>query len=732
MKQKIIFCVGNILLLIAIYFIVVAMLGDKKSGEAYIGDFGTQTFNEGWTVQWEGHEQLVSLPAYLEDCKDVTIDMVNTLPNSIDNGMRLCMRSALQEICFYIDGELRGAYVGDELPYVGEHLPSSYVMVDLTEEDAGKQIRIQVKISDRNKLNEINIGYGNNAWFSLLTENLPVVIAAILLIVVGCLSIIFYFLLRKRMHFSRAICYLGQSIIIVGLWILSESHMRQLIFQIPSYSGVFAYLLVEILGGFVAMYFDEVQKHKYEKAYRLIEILVFGQAIINIILAVSGVAEFYSTILYSHILLVVGFVVFAVTIVIDVRTRRFKEYYITAAGMVVFLVFCSFEMLEYYFTDFHILGKYLCIGLIILLFSTIVQAVVEEFERIRVTVEREKFQAELERKVDEQTLELRNQQKRISELFVETVTALCEAVDAKDRYTSGHSKRVAEYARMIAIRMGKSKEEQDEIYRAGLLHDVGKIRIPAEIINKAGKLTDEEYNTIKIHPVTGYHILRGIAGNSNIAIAAKYHHERYDGKGYPNGLEGENIPQMARILGVADSYDAMASDRSYRKALPQEIVKSEIEKGKGTQFDPYIADIMLQMISEDVEYALKQPDMVQKTILVVDDERTNHDLIANIMKNEPMYEIICADSENAALELLKNRVFDLILLDVGMPEMGSIEVLKILKEKYQTPVVLMVEDVNQSISMEYTNFGYDDYITKNFLPLMLKEIVHTMIERRNY
>ena len=166
--------------------------------------------------------------------------------------------------------------------------------------------------------------------------------------------------------------------------------------------------------------------------------------------------------------------------------------------------------------------------------------------------------------------------RKTEEMFLQTVTALSEAVDAKDRYTSGHSKRVAEYSRKIAERMGKSKEEQDEIYRAGLLHDVGKIRIPEDIINKPGRLTDEEYNTIKIHPITGYNILRGIAEDSSIATAAKHHHERFDGKGYPTGLTGEEIPETARILGVADAYDAMASNRSYRDALPLEGTRLQI------------------------------------------------------------------------------------------------------------------------------------------------------------
>lgn len=319
----------------------------------------------------------------------------------------------------------------------------------------------------------------------------------------------------------------------------------------------------------------------------------------------------------------------------------------------------------------------------------------------------------------------------VKELFVQTVTALSEAVDAKDRYTSGHSKRVAGYARKIAERMGKSKEEQDEIYRAGLLHDVGKIRIPAEIINKPGKLTDEEYNIIKIHPVTGFHILQGISEDSIIAIAAKYHHERYDGKGYPNGLAGDNIPEVARILGVADSYDAMASNRSYRNALPQEVVRGELEKGKGTQFDPKVADVMLQMMAEDTTYTMKEADVTKKRVMTVDDEAMNNKIIIHIMKDEPNYEVVAAGSGQEALELLARESFDLVLLDVKMPEMDGLETLRRIREHYRVPVVLMTSDKNLETATEFSELGCDDYITKPVLPLLIKEIVHTMTERTN-
>ena len=353
----------------------------------------------------------------------------------------------------------------------------------------------------------------------------------------------------------------------------------------------------------------------------------------------------------------------------------------------------------------------------------------EETDRLKYMSLLSNYNTELLQKVNEQTEELREQQKRTKALFLQTVTALSEAVDAKDRYTSGHSKRVAEYARMIAARLGKSKDEQDEIYRAGLLHDVGKIRIPVEIINKAGKLTDEEYNIIKVHPVTGYHILSGISGSEQIALAAKYHHERYDGKGYPNGLSGDKIPEVARILGVADSYDAMTSNRSYRSGLPQDVVREELVKGRGTQFDPEIADIMLELMEEDTEYRMRQTDSLQRRILIVDDDLMNHKLLRHIMADEPQYEIVAVQGGSEALKVLNKEHFDLIFLDVMMPDMDGLETLRHIRKIYSMPVVLMTGNKTLDASADFAELGCNDYITKPFLPLLIKEVVHNMTER---
>ncbi|MBR3307282.1 MAG: response regulator [Lachnospiraceae bacterium] len=226
-------------------------------------------------------------------------------------------------------------------------------------------------------------------------------------------------------------------------------------------------------------------------------------------------------------------------------------------------------------------------------------------QRIRRLLELKHLQDSLQDEVNRKTEALSESNRKIRNLSEQVIFALAGAIDAKDSYTNGHSNRVADYAREIAKRMGKNKEEQNEIYNIAMLHDVGKIGIPGSIINKPGKLNEEEFTVIRSHTIKGAEILRTISEMPSLSIGARWHHERYDGKGYPDGKAGDDIPEIARIICVADCYDAMSSDRSYRKCLPQRIVREEIEKGKGTQFDPRIADIMLQMIDDDKEYRLK-------------------------------------------------------------------------------------------------------------------------------
>ena len=187
---------------------------------------------------------------------------------------------------------------------------------------------------------------------------------------------------------------------------------------------------------------------------------------------------------------------------------------------------------------------------------------------------------------------------RDNEIINESIETFTGFIDAKDPYTNGHSKRVAIYTKRIAREFGYDGEELDKIYYIALLHDCGKIGVPDSILGKPGKLTDEEFEIIKSHTVRGGEILKTFKSLEKVDEGALYHHERYDGKGYPEGKAGEEIPFIARMICVADSYDAMNTNRVYRNRLTQEHIISEIETNKGLQFDPKVADVMLKLIRE--------------------------------------------------------------------------------------------------------------------------------------
>lgn len=189
---------------------------------------------------------------------------------------------------------------------------------------------------------------------------------------------------------------------------------------------------------------------------------------------------------------------------------------------------------------------------------------------------------------------------KLRKTFVDSIETLVSTIEARDENTKGHSKRVSELASVLGMYLQIGIKEVEKLRYAGILHDVGKIGIRDAVLNKQGPLSDEEYKIMKTHPQLGDAILQNISSlEPCIREAAKHHHERFDGRGYPDQLKGEEIPLFARILAVVDTYDAMTCDRVYRKGLPKEVALEEIEKGRGTQFDPYIAGEFIEMMKED-------------------------------------------------------------------------------------------------------------------------------------
>ncbi|MCM1261926.1 MAG: diguanylate cyclase [Butyrivibrio sp.] len=211
--------------------------------------------------------------------------------------------------------------------------------------------------------------------------------------------------------------------------------------------------------------------------------------------------------------------------------------------------------------------------------------------RVRRSIELEGYRQDLQKRLDEKTRE-------VELVTIEAITTVANTIDAKDDYTRGHSFRVAAYSEELARSLGWSEEDIYNIHYVALLHDIGKIGVPDSVLNKPFKLTDVEFEMIKSHTLMGAEILKDIRMFPNVSVGAKYHHERYDGRGYPEGLKGEEIPIVARIIGIADSYDAMTSNRVYRKRLQDQKVREELIRGKGTQFDPHLVDLFMELIDK--------------------------------------------------------------------------------------------------------------------------------------
>lgn len=220
--------------------------------------------------------------------------------------------------------------------------------------------------------------------------------------------------------------------------------------------------------------------------------------------------------------------------------------------------------------------------------------------------ELEVLQRALKISIEKKTVEARERRERLERLSMQMMYTLAETIDAKDRYTSGHSARVARYSKMLAQKKGLSPEKCQQIFMMGILHDIGKVGVPSKIINKPDRLTDQEFAQMKSHPAIGSTILEKVSLLPELKTGARWHHERIDGRGYPDGLLGEKIPLEAKIIAVADAYDAMTSSRSYRAPMEQAAVREQIVNGMGSQFDKEIAELMVELIDEDKRYILHE------------------------------------------------------------------------------------------------------------------------------
>ncbi|SFB70689.1 HD-GYP domain-containing protein [Butyrivibrio sp. YAB3001] len=561
---------------LTVVIVGIALFDNNSEQEATTGGFRVDTFNDGWRLAGDESGKKYRLPMVVPEEFGDEIILVNTLPQHLGEGMSLMMRSSMEDIYVYIGGTLRNEYSSESIDYMSYYIPSAYIVTRLGEPDAGKEIRVRIHFKTHRVINEVTMSYGNNVWYPVITRGLWVVLMAVFVFILGAIVFVVSSFLRSSFKVGAA-RKLGLLMINISLWVLSESTLRQFVFRRPSLSAYFSYLLVELIGAFACMYFDELQHRLYHRRYLVMELIVLGQVVVNILLNIAGLYEFYETLWISHIWNAICGVIAIINIMTDIITKRIESYHIAVFGMLFFVFMSLHELIRFYIEKVHPIGPQICIGLIILMTATVIQTLHDEVKAYDM------------------------REKAHTEMTIKTIETIAGAIDARDEYTGGHSERVGLYAGRLAREMAAdynfTEEDILQVRYVGLVHDIGKIGVADNVLNKPGRLSDEEFSLMKKHTEIGYEIMSNLGdGVDGILDGIRYHHERFDGRGYPDGLSGEDIPLIARILALADSYDAMTSNRVYRNRLSDEKVKEEFVKGAGTQFDPALSRIFVRML----------------------------------------------------------------------------------------------------------------------------------------
>lgn len=374
--------------------------------------------------------------------------------------------------------------------------------------------------------------------------------------------------------------YFGWCMAMGSVWMLGESKIRQILVPNASALASLCFVIIMLCPLPILFYADNIQNGKHRRLYQNIGYIILLNFAISSILYLTKVKDYIETLPVAQLLLVFVFILIFIHLMQYIRkNKQTKSDYILLIGLFLVLVCVAIESVSVYFVA-TISGIFIGIGMIILLFTNIIRTI----QKIHI-IEEKRHQTELE-----------IEKKENKKITLQMMESLSTTIEAKDEYTRGHSRRVAQYAALIAKNMGWTNEEIQSLKNCAYLHDIGKIGIPDQILNKPGKLTNEEFNLIKQHTIIGQDIVKDVTIIPHLDEVTRSHHEHYDGSGYPDGLKGNEIPIQARIIAIADSYDAMNSRRIYRNALSFEQIKEQIKQKSGTQFDPEIAEIFLKLM----------------------------------------------------------------------------------------------------------------------------------------
>lgn len=539
------------------------------------------------TFIWEksdGTEEEITVPGNYDLPAKETMVITTQLPSDYD-ASNLAIRSSLQDVRFYIDGMLRCEYDTSSTRIFGKNSASRYIFCPTSSEDAGKEVRIELTTNTKHYSGIVNTVYCGDKidiWECIFTEYGAATIIALFFLFAGIVTVIFSIALGIVYKTKFDMEYLGWCIVMGSVWMLGESNFRQLLVPNASALASLCFVMIMLCPLPILFYADSIQHGRHRKLYQYIERIALVNLFVCSFLHFTGIADYIETLPVGQIILVLTFVTIFMTFAVDMRKAPSKEEHLVIFGLLVSMISILIETISVYFVV-SISGIFIGIGMLILLFVNILRTM--------------KHVHSLENKRQEE--EMRRRRQQMEQISLQIIQTLSLAIESKDEYTRGHSHRVAEYSAILAKELDWSQAEILNLKHAAYLHDIGKFSIPDIILNKPTKLTEEEYTIIKNHTIIGAEMLKNITLIDHVVEVARNHHERYDGHGYPDGLKGRAIPLHARIVALADSYDAMRSKRIYRNALPQQTIYEELKQNRGTQFDPELTDIFLRLLDEN-------------------------------------------------------------------------------------------------------------------------------------
>lgn len=561
------------------------------------------------TFYWnkeDGTKQKIEIPGTYEVSPGTTMVITTKLPKDYDE-TSFAIRSSLQDIKFYVGKQLRTQYSTKDTRMAGKNSASRYIFCPTSYKDAGKTLRIELTTYTSNYsgiINEVYCGNVSDIWQSIYNQYGLSTYIAIFILFAGITSILFGIALKHVYHTTFDMEYFGWCMAMGSVWMLGESKIRQILVPNASALASLCFVMIMLSPLPILFYADSIQNGKHRKLYQYTGYIVLLNFVVSSILYLTKIKDYIETLPLAQCILVFVFILVFIHLVQYIRkNKQSKTDYILLIGLFLVLVCVAIESVSVYFVA-TISGIFIGIGMIILLFTNIVRTI----QKIHMVEEKRHH------------LELEIEKKQNKKITLQMMESLSTTIEAKDEYTRGHSRRVAQYAALIAENLGWSKEEIQNLKNCAYLHDIGKIGIPDQILNKPGKLTNEEFNLIKQHTTIGQDILKDITIIPYIDEVTRSHHEHYDGTGYPDGLKGNEIPIQARIIALADSYDAMNSRRIYRNALSHGRIYHEIQMNAGTQFDPEITKVFLKLMDNGSLYNLEheilptQEDTINKFI----------------------------------------------------------------------------------------------------------------------